>query len=111
MEITVTDMTEDRRHQPVRGDIALSLNNTLRQPRDRNAHIGRNRLCTRAQRAAGPIRIVARLPEPRSIFGVDRPFERTAPEIACDFAEACRLLGYPRWRAVEFHEKHRHFRQ
>ena len=54
---------------------------------------------------------MTRLPKPRAVLGLRRPFEGAAAEIARDLAEALRLLGGPRWRAVKLDEQHRHFRQ
>src|SRR5437016_579173 len=100
MKITVTDMTQYGGDQPVRRDVALGFGYTLRQSRDRHADIGGERLRPRPQTASGPIGVVSRLPQARSVLGLHRPFERRGAEIARDFAEAFGLLGNTGRRTV-----------
>ena len=54
---------------------------------------------------------MARLPQPRAVFRLGRPFERPAAEFRGDLAEPLGLFGRALLGAVEFDEQHRLFRQ
>ena len=62
MKIAVADMAEDRRNQPMLGDVPLGLRDALAQSRDRHAHIGGKGLRPWPQAASRPIGVVPRLP-------------------------------------------------
>ena len=62
MEIAVPDMAEDRRNQTALRKVALCFGDALRKPRNRHADIGGKGLRAGAQRPAGPIGIMPRLP-------------------------------------------------
>src|SRR5262249_57596778 len=64
-----------------------------------------------AQRTAGPIGIMARLPQLAAILRAGRPLERAATELRRNLAEALRLLGHARVGAVKFEKQHRRLRQ
>src|SRR6516162_7170666 len=96
MEISVAHMAQDRRNQAELGDLTLGCGDAVRQPRDRHAHIGGQRLRAGAQPPRRPISVVPCLPQARAVLGLGRPFERTAGEIARNLAETLGLLGDPR---------------
>src|SRR5262249_24641383 len=82
MEISIADMAENRSDEAEFGDLALGCSDALRQARDRHADVGSERLRAGAQGAARPIGVVSRLPQPRAVLGLGRPFERAAVKIA-----------------------------
>jgi len=93
VEIAVSDVTQDRRHQTLAGNVALGLCHAFGKPRNRYAHVGRECLRAGAQRLCCPIGVVARLPQTRAIFSLGGPFKCASLKIGCDLAEARRLLG------------------
>src|SRR6187399_1223642 len=105
MEIAVTDVPDDRRNDAARLGIALCFRDAFGKPGNRYADIGHHDLRSRAIAAQGPEDVVARLPEPRAVFGLGRPFETARAVLARDVAEALRLLGYARLRAMKFEEQ------
>src|SRR5262245_11362017 len=107
MEITVADVAEDRRNQTAVGNVALRLGDARGELRDRHADVGRKRLRAGAQRPAGPIGVVAGLPELCAVLAAGGPVERPAAELARDLGEFLALLGHPGLTAVELDAEQR----
>src|SRR5258707_2379439 len=75
VEVAVADVAEKRYRHRSAGDIFRSFDDALREPRNRNAHVGRNGPRAGPQLQAGEISLVARSPEPGAVFRLGRPLE------------------------------------
>src|SRR5205823_14825802 len=111
MEITVPDMTYGRRLTIEALRIGLGLGDTVRQPRDRPADIGRYYARAGTQCLHCPIAIVTRLPELAAVLGSRGPAELAAAAFLGDLAEIPRLLGNLSLAAVKFEQQQRRLRQ
>ena len=77
------------------------------EARDRHAGVGGEGPRAGPQRHLRPEAVVARLPELGALLGPGRPDEIAAAVVGDDLAEALRLLGDARLRAVELDQQHR----
>src|SRR5687767_2652603 len=75
VKISISHMAHDGTEQAALRHIALGLDDTFRQARDRHTNVGRKCILARHQRLGGPESIVPRLPEPGPVLFSDRPFE------------------------------------
>jgi hypothetical protein len=102
VEVTVTDMADNRRWQEGGGDIPLRRDNAFGQPRNRYTDIGCQNLPTRAQRPVGINDVMPCPPQLAALLRLGRPGEICAAMGERDFLNHLRLLRHADLRAVEF---------
>ena len=105
VEIAVADVADDGVDQALRFAIGLGGQDAFGQARNRHAAIGGNGAAAGAHLQQGEIRVVARGPQARALFGAAGPFEIAGAVFRRDGLHQLRLLGHAGRRAVEFKQQ------
>ena len=104
-------MADDGVDEALRLAIGLSGEDAFGQARNGHAAIGGNGAAAGAHLQQGEIRVVARGPQARALFGAAGPFEIAGAVFRRDGLHQLRLLGHAGRRAVEFKQQQRFLRQ
>ena len=105
MEVAVPHMAQHGRDDAGGLDIGARFDHALRQLRYRHAHIGDHGAAARPQRHGGVQRVMPRLPQPRAVFGLGRPFELRGAVFGGDGLDHLGLLLGALVGPVEFEEQ------
>src|SRR5947209_7168280 len=111
MKITIADVRYNWCSQSGPLDVALCFRHALSQAGNWDTHIGDDHLSARPICFGCPEAFVPGLPKASTLFGLRRPHEFTAAELARDLVEPFRLLDDPGLRPVKLDEEHRGLRQ
>ena len=107
VEVAVAHVADDGVDQTMRLAIGLGGEDAFGQARNGHAAVGGNGAAAGAHLQQGEIRVVARGPQARALFGAAGPFEIAGAVFRRDGLHQLRLLGHAGRRAVEFKQQQR----